>query len=238
MKKLKLFSILGIFVMMLVSLFALPGLSMSADEITHEAESTIIYKDKTGVLLKEEILEMVKGDFTGTALTFEIVNDQYSGNGNKVGEYTITVQAKSGEDTLRKTYKVKVVNNLYFDYYYNNTFYVTSGKNITKEQFVKALKSLDIIPNIDLSLTCQGTYFDYTDELGASEVQYQYISTSGESGEGVIEIEVLEEATFDLEIDKALNLDVIKEFYNENKIVIWVTAFALIGLVIVFIKKD
>ena len=235
MKKLKLFSILGLFVMMFVVLFGLNSFNMSADEITHEAEQTIIYKDKSGVLLKDDILELVKDDFTGTALVFEIVNDQYSGNGNKLGEYTITVQAKSGEDTLRKTYKVKVVNNLYFDYYYDNNFYVGANKEVTKEQFVKALKLLEIIPNIDLSMTTESEYFDYTGEVGSYATAYQYISSTGDSGEGEININVLDEAIFDLEIDKSFDLN---EFWTEYKP--WIIGFTIIlalGLGVYFYKK-
>lgn len=200
--KTKIFSMLTLFVLMLVGLFVLPTPGLCADEITHTADSTTIFKDKDGVLLKSEIEELVKADFTGSALEFEIVSDQYSGNGNVVGEYNITIQAKSGEDTLRKTYKIKVVDELYFDYYYNNKFYVTANKNVTKENFVKALKLLEIIPNIDLSMTIQGDYFDYTGDVGTSIVTYQYLATSGEAGNGELTINVLEEAIFDLSVDK------------------------------------
>ena len=234
--KTKIFSALTLFVLMIVGLFVLPTPGLCADEIIHEAESTVVYKDKDSVLLKDTLLELVKGDFTGTALEYEIVNDQYSGNGNKLGEYTFTVQAVSGTDTLRKTYKVKVIDDLEFDYYYNNKFYVSAGKNVTKEAFIKVLKTLEIIPNIDLSATIESEYFDYTDEVGTSTVTYKYIATSGDSGEGELSIEVLEESIFDLEIEKDFNL---KEFYEENKNIVWIVTgmLTVVGLAVLYFRK-
>lgn len=228
MKKI-IYALIALFAVVIGGFF-LTNSTVSAAAITFEAENTTIYKDKNGVLLKADILDLIKGDFTGTGIELEIKSDQYSGNGNIVGEYNIVVVAKSGEDTLRKTYKVKVVEGLYFDYAYNEKVYVSAGKHLTKDQFVKGLKVIELLPNIDMSFTCQcDDYFDYSDAEGEFTCSYSYVATNGESGSGEITITVLEESIYDISVDKDVNVfQNILDFIVQYKLV-----FIIVGCLVI-----
>lgn len=228
MKKI-IYALIALFAVVIGGFF-LTNSTVSAAGITFEAENTTIYKDKNGVLLKNDILELIGGDFTGDAISLDIKSDQYSGNGNVVGEYNIVVVATSGSESLRKTYKIKVVDGLYFDYAYNDKVFVSAGKHLTKDQFAKGLKLMEILPNIDMSFTCQcDDYFDYSDAEGEFACTYSYVATNGESGTGEITINVLEESIYDISVDKDVNVfQNILDFIIQYKLV-----FIIVGCVFI-----
>lgn len=228
----------------LISGFTLTN-SVSADNtatpaITFSGDNTTIYKNKNGVLLKSQILDLVKSDFTGSGITLDIKGDQYSGHGNEVGEYNISIVATSGQDSLKKNYKIKVVEGLFFDYAYGTKLFVGAGKHVTKDQMVKALKIMEVVPNIDMQFTAScDDYFDYSDTEGTFDCTYSYVATNGESGNGTLSITVTEESVYDIKVKEDVKLSAkIVNFFKEYKkyCIIGVAVLALV--VIVYFGKN
>lgn len=157
--------------------------STSTSNLIYRGE-TVIYKDSKSILLLNTIFELTKVNFISTeSFSVFIMEDNYSGNGSKIGSHSITLCAKTNEFSLEKEIEIVVKDNLNCDYFYNKDFYFSNLNKYEKKDFVNDLKTIGYIPNVPVNLSLTSEYFD-AENIEEKFYQYSlsYVAASGLSG--------------------------------------------------------
>ncbi len=167
-----------------------------ATEITYKGES-IIYKNKNSFLFTSRILELVRSNFiSNSEIAVSVVVDEYSGKGSQEGEYKVIFKAYNAETYLSKDIIIRVVDGLYSDYYFDNSFY--SINKLTKENLVNDSKIVGLIPNVNCSTKIESDYFLEENTEVINQVNVIYASVSGLTGSYTCNINTLENPLYDL----------------------------------------
>lgn len=223
---------------LIISFFFTSGFTnydeVSGDDLITYIGSDTIVKDSSSILLIKDITQLVsknfvviENEYNVDSFSLVVFEDKYTGFGSTIGEHKITFKAmvnlydsdnKLYVKSFTKDIKIQVVNGLGCNYIFEDYFYTYKNNIITEDNMTLILKFLKKIPDVDLFINYESDYFEEIEkeeiEYSNTEylVNYSFVSSSGESGEGSINLKIIE-SNFQFNIDKITDNSLLKNLY-------------------------
>lgn len=232
MRKIFLHVFLSLILLLGVGVGVRASSTSTSNNIIYRGES-VIYKDSQSILLLNTIFELTRVNFISNEnFSVVIMEDNYSGNGSRVGSHSILLQAKGESVFLEKEIEIVVKENLSCDFFFDKDFYFSNLNKIEKKDIVNDLKTIGFIPNVPVNVSITSEYFN-ADKIEEKFYQYSlsYVAASGLSGSFNGRIICEDSLSFDYIDDLSdSNSDVL------NTIII-ILSFIISGFMIIIILK-
>lgn len=175
-----------ILIITLFSMLILTNKVFAAENPISYTGSSVIYKNTNSILLNDTIISLVKQNFKSNSdIAVSIIEDNYTGNGTNIGDYIVKLKATDGTNEIFKDIKVVVILTDYFNYYFDNNFYIFSTQINNKQSFLQASKEVGLIPNVPCNANVSSDYFDLEEKeetINIYSYDCSYISATGLSG--------------------------------------------------------
>ena len=155
----------------------------------YTGSTSTIYKNSSSIVNLSYLISQLSTNFTDPdklSLIFEVVQDDYTGNADVIGNHVVKLKvSNSFGEYIVHTFNFVVVENLGVDAIIGNNFYISNDKTLTKESFINVLKNQGIAPSEQLSVSYDNIddYFSSPTEPGVYSGIVSWETSSSNNGQ-------------------------------------------------------
>ncbi|BCR35561.1 DUF5011/hyalin repeat domain-containing protein [Mariniplasma anaerobium] len=181
--------------------------------------------------------DAINGNLTSS---IQIVSDEYTGNGNVVGNYDIQFSVTDSSGNIEyHTFSVEVFDNLPPVFYVRDGYFVTVEQSVTLSQ-QDFIDILEITGQITVSGTGDIEFYSLLNEYEGNEttpgiyaLSFRAVSQSGDEAIYNMAVEVMEDSEDPIDVIEEDTFD-ITAFWNDNKTYIIGGLIFVASLMVVF----